>query len=70
MPKDRNAEFLLGQHGRGAREAGDVAGAGGHKSGFGAVCAAQAEIDQQLAGRGQHQCAQPWPRSAFENARY
>ena len=50
----RNAEFLLGQHRRGAREPGDVAGAGGHQSGFGAVRAAQAEIDQQLAGRRQH----------------
>ena len=51
---ERNAELLAGQHRRGPGEAGEIARARRHQTGFGAVRAAQAEIDQHLVGRGQH----------------
>ncbi len=50
--EDRDAEPLVGQDGGGAGKARDVAGAGRHEAGLGAMRAAQAEIDEALARRG------------------
>jgi hypothetical protein len=50
----RNAELFFGHDRRAPGEAGDVAGAGRHQAGIGAMGAAQAEIDQQLARCGEN----------------
>ena len=67
---ERDAEIAPGEHGGGAGKAGDIARARRHQPGLGAMRAPQAEIDQQLAGRGQHARAPPWRRSAFADAGY
>jgi hypothetical protein len=50
----RDAEFFARQHRCRAGEARDVARPRRHQSGFGAVRAPHAEVDQQLSGRGEH----------------
>src|SRR6516164_4560330 len=50
-----DAEIVLGQSCSCAGKASDIARARGHQPCFSAMRAAQAEIDQQLAGRGKHQ---------------
>ena len=47
------AEESCRKHGRGAREAGEVRSARREHAGFGAMRAPQAEVDQQLARRGE-----------------
>ena len=54
VPKIGMPNCLLGEHRGGAGEARDVARARCQQSGLAAMGAAQAEIDQQLAGRRQH----------------
>ena len=48
-----NAERAARGDGRGAREPGEIGGPRRQQAGFGAVCAAQAEVDQHAPGRRQ-----------------